>query len=239
MASGYIYCFSNESMSDVYKIGHTTRSPIMRLKDDNSSDTWRPPNLYKLEFAKLVENCKEKETMVHNLLEKCNSRISSNREFFRTSLDNIKDIFDRMDGEWYDKALDSEYKQDVLEKKLLNNDVTNKTKNITPTVISTTDQENNAITCSVCSKIYKNLITYNKHISLNRCHVKVIDNICKYCNNVFKTKQNKQKHELRCSANKTGKIEANMKIISKAISEIKSISGALTADLDLYSNNQL
>jgi hypothetical protein len=29
MASGYIYCFSNESMSDVYKIGFTTRSPIM------------------------------------------------------------------------------------------------------------------------------------------------------------------------------------------------------------------
>ena len=96
--------------------------------------------------------------------------------------------------------------------------------------------EINAITCSVCSKIYKNLITYNKHISLNRCHVKVLDNICKYCDNVFKTKQNKQKHELRCSGNKTGIIEAKMKIISKAISDIKNISGT---DIDLYSNNQL
>ena len=94
--------------------------------------------------------------------------------------------------------------------------------------------DNNAITCSVCSKIYKNLITYNKHISLNRCHVKILDNICQYCNSTFKTKQNKQKHELRCSANKTNVIEAKMKIISKAIAEIKNISGS---DIDLYSNN--
>lgn len=231
MASGYIYCFSNESMSGVYKIGFTTRSPIIRLKDANSSDTWRPPNLYKLEFAKLVKNCKEKETMVHNLLEKFNTRVSSNREFFRTSLDNIKDIFDMIDGEWYNKASDNDYKQDVL-----NNVISNKTKNITPTVISTSDQENNAITCSVCSKIYKNLITYNKHISLNRCQVKVFDNICKYCNSIFKTKQNKQKHELSCSSNKTGIIEAKMKIISKAISEIKIIT---ETDTDLYCKNQL
>jgi hypothetical protein len=155
----------------------------VRLKDANSSDTWRPPNLYKLEFAKLVENCKEKETMVHNLLEKFNSRISSNREFFRTSLDNIKDIFDMIDGEWY-----NDYKQDVL-----NNVISNKTKNITPTVISTSDPiyirvtknmiSTNAvdyITCSVCSKIYCSVKNYNNHIEKNRCKPPVSGFSCQY-----------------------------------------------------------
>jgi hypothetical protein len=39
------------------------RINLIRLKDANSSDTWRPPNLYKLEFSKFVENCKEKESI--------------------------------------------------------------------------------------------------------------------------------------------------------------------------------
>jgi hypothetical protein len=214
MTSGYIYCFSNESMVDVYKIGFTTRSPIMRLKDANSSDTWRPPNLYKLEFAKLVENCKEKETMVHNLLEKFNTRVSSNREFFRTSLDNIKDIFDMIDGEWYNKASDNDYKQDVLEMKLLNNVISNKTKNITPNVISTSDpiytrvtkntistDDVDYITCSICSKIYCSVKNYNNHIEKNRCKPPVTGFYCQYCSKVFTRNYNKNNHQTQCNGN--------------------------------------
>lgn len=85
--------------------------------------------------------------------------------------------------------------------------------------------ENDAITCSSCSKIYKNIITYNKHISLNRCRVTIIDNICKYYNNTFKTKQNKQKHELRCHDNKLHILDEKMKLITDAIQEIKNITG--------------
>jgi hypothetical protein len=190
-------------MVGVYKIGFTTRSPIMRLKDANSSDTWRPPNLYKLEFAKLVENCKEKETIVHNLLEKFNTRVSSNREFFRTSLDNIKDIFDMIDVEWYNKASDNDYKQDVL-----NNVISNKTKNITPTVISTSDpiytrvtkntistDAVDYITCSVCSKIYCSVKNYNNHIEKNRCKPPITGFSCQYCLKVFTRNYNKNNHQ--------------------------------------------
>jgi hypothetical protein len=142
-------------------------------------------------------------------LEQFNTRVYRNREFFKTSLTSIKSVFDLIQGEWYVKPLEP----------IINDEIAN-----------------NAITCDVCLKIYKNTITYTKHITLDRCQVKVLDNICQYCNSTFKTKQNKQKHELRCSANKTGVIDAKMKIISKAIAEIKNISGT---DIDLYSNNSL
>jgi predicted ribonuclease YlaK len=214
MASGYIYCFSNESMSGVYKIGFTTRSPIVRLKDANSSDTWRPPNLYKLEFAKLVENCKEKERIVHNLLEKFNSRISSNREFFRTSLDNIKIIFDMIDGEWYNESTDNEYNQHTLENDLINNIIRTKTKNITPRVILTSDpiytrvtkttvstDAVDYITCSVCSKIYCSVKNYNNHIERNRCKEPTNGFSCKYCSKVFTRNYNKNSHQIVCNSN--------------------------------------
>ena len=206
---GYIYCFSNTTLAGIYKIGYTTRSPLERLQEANTSDTWRLPDKYKFEFAKKVDNCIVSEKIVHNLLEQFNTRVYRNREFFKTSLTSIKSVFDLIQGEWYVKPLEP----------IINDEIAN-----------------NAITCDVCSKIYKNTITYTKHITLDRCQVKVFDNICQYCNSTFKTKQNKQKHELRCSANKTGVIDAKMKIISKAIAEIKNISGT---DVDLYSNNSL
>lgn len=33
--SGYVYCFSNDTMMSIYKIGLTTRTPLISLKDDN------------------------------------------------------------------------------------------------------------------------------------------------------------------------------------------------------------
>jgi len=206
---GYIYCFSNTTLSGIYKIGYTTRSPLERLQEANTSDTWSLPDKYKFEFAKKVDNCIVSEKIVHSILEQFNTRVHRNREFFKTSLSSIKLVFDLIQGEWYVKPVEPSINDEIA---------------------------NNAITCNVCSKIYKNTITYTKHITLNRCHVKVLDNICQYCNSTFKTKQNKQKHELRCSANKTGVIDSKMKIISKAIAEIKNISGT---DINLYSNISL
>lgn len=85
--------------------------------------------------------------------------------------------------------------------------------------------EDNAITCSLCSKIYKNKITYNKHITLNRCSIKVLDNKCQYCNNTFKTKQNKQKHEVRCPENKKVVLDEKIRIVTETLEEIKKITG--------------
>ena len=57
---GYVYCISNEFMPGIYKVGVTMRSPLERLKEANSSDTWKIPT-YKIEFAKKVMDPKDKE----------------------------------------------------------------------------------------------------------------------------------------------------------------------------------
>ena len=66
MTDGYIYCFSNQSMPGILKIGMTERTPEIRLNEANRSDTWRPPTLYKIEFAKKVLNPKQKELFGFN-----------------------------------------------------------------------------------------------------------------------------------------------------------------------------
>ena len=102
MNEGYIYCFSNSSMPGILKIGITERTPDIRLKEANVSDTWKPPTPYVIEFAKKIYNPKEKETTIHILLTQYTERINSRREFFRVSLEEVKIFFKLMDGELWD-----------------------------------------------------------------------------------------------------------------------------------------
>jgi hypothetical protein len=99
MSEGYIYCFGNKSMAGIYKIGMTEKTPEHRLSDANSSDTWRPPTLYTIEFAKRVLNPREKESIIHNILK--HSRIHPKREFFNESIERIRLLFDLPDGEYW------------------------------------------------------------------------------------------------------------------------------------------
>ena len=101
MSDGYIYCFSNQSMPGILKVGMTERSPDIRLNEANTSDTWRPPTPYKLEFAKKIKNPKEKETCLHKLLEQYTERINPRREFFKVTADEVKMFLNIMDGEMW------------------------------------------------------------------------------------------------------------------------------------------
>jgi hypothetical protein len=116
---GYLYCFSNESMPGILKIGMTNRTPHVRLNEANSSDTWRPPTLYKIEFAKKVKDPKQKETILHKLLSQYSERINPKREFFRISQEEVRTFFELIDGElWYIKPIDEndeQYKEDEEE----------------------------------------------------------------------------------------------------------------------------
>jgi hypothetical protein len=105
-AEGYIYCISNPSMPDILKIGMTERHVITRLKEANSSDTWRPPTPFVIEFAKKVSNVKDKEKTLHALLEQYTERVNPRREFFRVSVEEVRKFFDLMDGEYW---VDSEH----------------------------------------------------------------------------------------------------------------------------------
>jgi hypothetical protein len=114
MSVGTLYCFSNESMPGILKIGMTERTPEARLAEANSSDTWRPPTPYKIEFAKKVSNQKEKEKCLHILLEQYTERIHPRREFFRVSPEEVRKFFDLMDGEMW-TATSQEEEEDVEE----------------------------------------------------------------------------------------------------------------------------
>ena len=97
MSEGYLYCFSNESMPGILKIGMTERTPELRLNEANGSDTWKPPTPYKIEFAKKVLNPKQQETMLHKLLGEYTERINPKREFFRISVEKARKFFDLID----------------------------------------------------------------------------------------------------------------------------------------------
>lgn len=133
MTDGYIYCFSNISMPNIFKIGTTERTPIERLKEANSLDTWKPPTPYKIEFAKKVKNPKEKETTLHKLLEQYTERINPRREFFKVSLEEIKIFFDLIDGEIYKENKDNkeiDEKNNIEEDEENNSDSDNSKRNM-------------------------------------------------------------------------------------------------------------
>ena len=96
---GYVYCFCNDSMPGLLKIGMTERTPIERLSEANTSDTWRPPTPYIIVVSKKVIEPKEKEKKIHAILQE--ERVNPNREFFRVSTDKVLLLFDLMDGEYY------------------------------------------------------------------------------------------------------------------------------------------
>jgi hypothetical protein len=86
-------------MPGILKVGMTERTPEIRLREANASDTWRPPTPYKIEFAKKVFNASCKEKTLHTLLEQYTDRINLRREFFRVSTEEVRKFFDLMDGE--------------------------------------------------------------------------------------------------------------------------------------------
>ena len=102
--SGWLYCLSNESMPGIYKIGMTRRTPEIRLKEANASDTFRPPHPYKIALAKEVEDVIRHEKEIHKLLEDQGKRINARREFFYETLEEINKLFNKIPGaEWAGK----------------------------------------------------------------------------------------------------------------------------------------
>jgi hypothetical protein len=100
--TGYLYCISNQAIPEILKIGYTERDPLIRLSEANQQDTWKPPLPYVIEFARKVSECKEKEKVIHKLLE--DKKIKN--EFFRENKGKVKLMFELMDGEWWSNSND-------------------------------------------------------------------------------------------------------------------------------------
>ncbi len=99
MPAGYIYCFSNASMPDIFKIGITHECPLKLLKEANSNDKWRPPMPYKIELVKYVHAVETRLKIFNDDI--VESSLSRNAGFFKLSLEDIHYVFDKFLGDWY------------------------------------------------------------------------------------------------------------------------------------------
>ena len=105
MADGYVYCLSNTTMPGLLKVGMTTRTPEERARELFTTSVGAP---FTVEFAKKVRNPMAKEHTLHLLLEQYTERTSRSREFFRVSPEEVRTLFDLMDGEMWVREGDAE-----------------------------------------------------------------------------------------------------------------------------------
>lgn len=101
MTEGYVYCFSNPEMRGILKVGMTDRTPEERVKELFTTGV---PSPFKIEFARKVKNAREKEAILHQLLEDYHERVYPRREFFRVSPKEVHKFFGLMEGEWWAAA---------------------------------------------------------------------------------------------------------------------------------------
>lgn len=103
MTEGYIYCFSNVSMPNILKVGMTEQDPEIKLNEANICNTWGPPTPYKIVIAKKVINPKQKKYTLHKILSKYGELINTKQDFFRISIEDVKTLFDLIDGDLWIK----------------------------------------------------------------------------------------------------------------------------------------
>jgi hypothetical protein len=87
MNYGFIYCLSNDSLSNIYKIGFT--NTIDKTSEDRAKELSNTsiPTPYKVLFDIKVNNPHKYEKIIHDKL--IDFRINLKREFFKCSIDNI------------------------------------------------------------------------------------------------------------------------------------------------------
>ena len=78
---GVVYCFVNESMPNIFKIG-MTNCIDRRLKEANTSDTWKPPTPYTVLCYVKVDDMYTMERIAHAYFSRIGRRIHPRREFF-------------------------------------------------------------------------------------------------------------------------------------------------------------
>jgi hypothetical protein len=101
MSEGYIYCLTNETMPGLVKIGeiHTEgRSPDDRARELYTTGVAMPFNI---EFAKKVKNPAEAEARIHAFI---SDKRLPRREFFKTTPEVVRKLFDLIDGEMWVRA---------------------------------------------------------------------------------------------------------------------------------------
>ena len=171
MTDGWIYCFSNPSMPGILKVGMTTRAVEERAKELFTTGVALP---FKIEFAKRVKNPKNNEATLHRILERREGRVNSHREFFRVLPEEVRELFDLIDGEWWSETHEEEEEEATyvegcrdMAKCFTNGQRIRHTIGIDKIWIGTYDYSKNGIICD--GKFYKSLSAFAKaHYSIDR-----------------------------------------------------------------------
>jgi hypothetical protein len=79
MAYGFVYVAMNEAMPGLYKIGHTTKSPMQRCAELSANTS--VPSPFELVYAAETANAPNQEQAVH--LRMGEHRNDASREFFK------------------------------------------------------------------------------------------------------------------------------------------------------------
>ena len=109
-------------MPEIVKIGYTERSVEERLKEANSSNTFKPPTPFVLEYYVEDIDAKEKEKMIHELID--SKRVNKKREYFKITIQEIKIIFDLIKSKKiYYKNLCDGYKNQIDAKRKMDKEL--------------------------------------------------------------------------------------------------------------------
>lgn len=92
MSGGFVYVASNDAMPGLCKIGMTTTHPELRVAALSAATGVPVP--FSLLFYAEVQAAQMYERHVHRLLDRV--RVSQSREFFRVSVDEVRDLFERL-----------------------------------------------------------------------------------------------------------------------------------------------
>lgn len=90
-------------MPNIVNIGITWMTPEQKIADINGLPIlWRPPTPYKCEFAKRVLEAEHKKNAIYKVLSQ--SRITPKQRFFSVPIEDVRTLFDLMDGDYWEDA---------------------------------------------------------------------------------------------------------------------------------------
>lgn len=96
--AGWVYCFENDAMPGIYKVGVTRRTPTHRLAEANGSNTW-VPRPFTIVMAKSTTDAFITEKWLHQRLTELGFRVNRRREFFNAPLEVLQTLFGSIEGE--------------------------------------------------------------------------------------------------------------------------------------------
>ena len=183
---GFIYGMSNNIQYPGYiKIGLTTRPIECRLREANKRKTFeirQNNSCFKYDIVKYVKEPKKKEKALHTIIGKTYNRYEKS-EFFFISLDDLKEYFDLIDGEYVELPSNKKNIQtnrciiiddsddDIIEEKCITNSNTNSRRSMSKCLIDGIKIRhtiNNHTVEGIYDAEYNDIEHFGEYYSLNK-----------------------------------------------------------------------